>query len=87
MAVFNFVRHTFTLHERISSYELFIRPRQIRRKKQALASAETIKQTDEELERKVSSSGRRDQEASCFKLQNEETCPTFRGKRSGGQQV
>ena len=53
-------------------------------KNRALASAERIKQKDDALEKKGYSYLKRDQEASCFNCKMKSTCPTFRGKRSGG---
>ena len=53
-------------------------------KNRALASAERIKQKDDDLERKGFSHLKRDQEASCFNCKMRQACPTFKGKRSGG---
>lgn len=53
-------------------------------KNRALASAERIKQHDDELEKKGFSYLKRDKEASCFNCKMKSTCSTFRGKRSGG---
>ena len=53
-------------------------------KNRAMASAERIKQKDEELERKGFTHLKRNQEASCFNCKMRQTCPTFKGKRSGG---
>jgi hypothetical protein len=53
-------------------------------KNRAMASAERIKQKDDELEKKGFSYLKRDQEASCFNCKMKSTCSTFRGKRSGG---
>ena len=53
-------------------------------KNRSLASAERIKQRDSELERKGFEHLKRHQEASCFNCKMRQTCPTFKGKRSGG---
>jgi hypothetical protein len=53
-------------------------------KNRALASAEQMKQKDEDLERKGFTHLKRDQEASCFNCKMRQTCPSFKGKRSGG---
>lgn len=53
-------------------------------KNRALASAERLKQKDEQLEKKGYSYLQRDKEASCFNCKMKSTCSTFRGKRSGG---
>jgi hypothetical protein len=53
-------------------------------KNRALASAERIKQKDDDLERKGFSHLKRDQEASCFNCKMRQTCSSFKGKRSGG---
>ena len=53
-------------------------------KNRALASAERIKHKDDELERKGFGHLKRNQEASCFNCKLKHTCPTFKGKRSGG---
>ena len=53
-------------------------------KNRSLASAERINQRDEELEKKGFAHLKRDQEASCFNCKMRSTCPTFKGKRSGG---
>ena len=53
-------------------------------KNRAMASAERIKQKDDVLERKGFAHLKRDQEASCFNCKMRQTCPTFKGKRSGG---
>lgn len=80
----NFVRHTFTSMRGIHPMSFSYDHDKFVAKNRALASAERIKQTDEELERKGYSHLRRNEEASCFNCKMRQTCPTFRGKRSGG---
>jgi hypothetical protein len=53
-------------------------------KNRALASAERIKKRDEVLEKKGFAHLKRNQEASCFNCKMKQTCPSFKGKRSGG---
>lgn len=53
-------------------------------KNRALASAERIKKRDDELERKGIAHLSQNREASCFNCKMRLTCPTFKGKRSGG---
>jgi hypothetical protein len=53
-------------------------------KNKSLASAERVQQKNNELENKGFINSKRDQEASCFNCKMRHTCPTFKGKRSGG---
>lgn len=53
-------------------------------KNRALASAERIKKRDDTLEKKGFAHLKRNEEASCFNCKMKQTCPTFKGKRSGG---
>ncbi len=53
-------------------------------KNRSLASAERIRQKDEQLERKGFVHLSRDREASCFNCKMRQTCSIFKGKRTGG---
>lgn len=53
-------------------------------KNRALAAAERIKKRDDTMEKKGFAHLKRNEEASCFNCKMRQTCPTFKGKRSGG---